>query len=246
MQTVGSGSQEARALVRRSFVALGVLVASVSLSLSGVHAAGIMPHTGLRHSASLRVTNIAATSGNTTATVTWNAPANLGDKPVIRYTVQAYYKSPTTQQRTVKSTVSVDGTQTSALVTNLSNGMAYDFTITAVNASAWFAVNTNIMVRPSGLPCTPTGVTVQPGNGKATIKWSRPCTGGAPVSFTVRAYAGDQVVAVQANIPDNRGYPVATVLGLVNGATYTVTVMATNKNGSVTSSPSADFSPRKK
>ena len=240
-----AGSQCGILRVLRFSLALALLSTATGISMSAAQAAIVTPHTALRHSSTLRVTNIVATAGDTTATVSWTAPANLGNKPVLKYTIQAYYKSPTTQQRTEQTKVTVDGNQTWALVTNLSNGMAYDFTITAENSQAWFAVNTSIMVRPSGLPCTPSGVQVFPANGKVTIKWLRPCTGGTPITFAVRAYVGDQLVATKSAIPDNHAFPATTISNLTNGVTYTVTVTSTNKNGSATSAPSAEFAPRK-
>ena len=216
---------------------VGVAQATVRSSVS--------PKTALVHSSALRVTNIIATAGDASATVSWSAPKNLGTKPVLKYTVQAYYKSPTTQQRTVKSTVTTAGTNTSVVVPDLSNGMAYDFTITAENAVAWFAVNTNIMVRPSGLPCKPNGINVTVGKRKATVKWQRPCNGGATATFSVALYASGQVVATRSNIWDNHTFPSTTFTGLTNGIQYTAVVTSTNRNGSVTSDPSTQFSPNK-
>lgn len=203
------------------------------------------PRYSLTRSIALKVTNITAIAGDKSATVSWNAPQNLGNRPVLKYTVQAYYKDPITQQRTVKSTVSVDGGQTSVVVPNLSNGMAYDFTITAENSVAWYAVNTSIMARPSGLPCQPASVSATVGNAKATITWARPCNGGATATFAVTVFRGSDVVASRANIADNHTFPSTTFVGLTNGTVYTATVTSTNKNGSVTSLVSPEFSPKR-
>lgn len=68
-------------------------------------------------------TNIAATSGNGQATVTFQEPADHGDSPITGYTVTS---SP--------GGIKASGAGTSITVTGLSNGTSYTFIVNAMNS----------------------------------------------------------------------------------------------------------------
>jgi galactose oxidase-like protein/fibronectin type III domain protein/kelch motif-containing protein len=74
-------------------------------------------------------TNVAATAGNQSATVSWSAPAN-GGSPITMYTVTPYLAG-VAQSATV---VSGSPPATTANVAGLTNGDAYTFTVSATNA----------------------------------------------------------------------------------------------------------------
>jgi hypothetical protein len=73
--------------------------------------------------------NVVAVPGNGSATVSWNAPAN-GGSPITSYTVTPYIGS-TPQPST---TVLGSPPATSAMITGLTNGVAYTFSVAATNA----------------------------------------------------------------------------------------------------------------
>jgi hypothetical protein len=73
--------------------------------------------------------DVVAVAGDASATVQWAAPASDGGSPVTGYVVRAY------QGTTQVQVVTVAGDASSALVTGLTNGVAYTFTVTAINAA---------------------------------------------------------------------------------------------------------------
>ena len=84
---------------------------------------------------------------------------------------------------------------------------------------------------PPTVPAAPTGVSATAGDGNATVTWTAPSNGGAPItSYTVTPYVGS---TAQAATVVNGTPPVtnATVTGLTDGTAYTFTVTATNSVG---------------
>lgn len=93
----------------------------------------------------------------------------------------------------------------------------------------------------AGLPDAPTGVTAEPGDGRATVRWTAPVnTGGVAIgSYTVAAQAdGSKTCSATTGLT-------CTVHGLTGGTAYTFTVVATNAAGkaSAASQPSNAVTP---
>lgn len=204
----------------------------------------------LKHTNNLFVRNIVGQAGDHSATVTWDVPLEPYGSQVVAYSVVANYKDPVSGKRVTTDPVSVtDVTLRRATITGLLNGVWNDFTITARSNTEWSAVNTNNvknggMVKPSGLPCAASTVTAVPGNKRVTVKWNRPCNGGATVTFSVTTLSSSQSFGVISNIADNHTAPSATVKNLINGVPYSFTVTSTNANGSVVSVTSSVVTPR--
>jgi hypothetical protein len=74
-------------------------------------------------------TAVSATAGNASATVSWTAPPN-SNSPITSYTVTPYIG--TVAQ--TPTTITGSPPETSAIITGLTNGTAYTFTVTATNA----------------------------------------------------------------------------------------------------------------
>ncbi len=97
---------------------------------------------------------------------------------------------------------------------------------------------------PPTVPSAPTSVSATAGDGNATVSWTAPSNGGAPItSYTVTPYIGS---TAQTPTVVNGTPPVtnATVMGLTDGTAYTFTVTATNGVGTgPASAPSASVTP---
>ncbi|WP_270886707.1 DUF4082 domain-containing protein [Pedococcus sp. 5OH_020] len=95
-------------------------------------------------------TAVSATAGDSSATVTWTAPSN-GGSAITSYTVTPFVG--TTAQ--TPSTVTGSPPATTTVVTGLTNGTAYTFTVSATNAvgTGPTSVASNA-VTPNGVVCT--------------------------------------------------------------------------------------------
>ncbi|HEY3924873.1 MAG TPA: fibronectin type III domain-containing protein [Acidothermaceae bacterium] len=160
-------------------------------------------------------TNVTASPGNASASVSWTAPSD-GGSPITGYTVTS---------DPAGGTVAFTGT-TSALVTGLSNGVGYTFTVTATNAvdtSDPSDPSNSVVPQAPTAPDAPTNVTASPGNASASVVWTAPASnGGSPItSYTVVPDPAGGTVAFT-------GTTSALVTGLTNGVGYTFTVTATN------------------
>jgi len=128
-------------------------------------------------------------------------------------------------------------TATTHLITGLTNGTAYTFTVVAANAVGTSAASApSNSVTPAGVPGPPTGVSATPGNTQATVAFT------APVSDGGSAITGYTVTSTPAGGVDSNAGSTSTthlVTGLTNGTAYTFSVVATNAEGSsLASAPS--------
>ena len=169
-----------------------------------------------------------ATSGNGQATVTWSKPAD-GGSTITGYTVTS---SPDGQTCSTN-----DADTLTCVVTGLTNGTAYTFTVTATNAvGTSTSSSASNSVTPVTTPSAPSAPTATSGNGQATVTWSKPADGGSTITgYTVTSSPGGQTCST--NDADTLS---CVVTGLTNGTAYTFTVTATNDVGTSTSSSASN------
>ena len=137
---------------------------------------------------------VTASAGNAAATVTWNAPADDGGSPVTGYRVIARSGGVTAK------TVTVDAPATTADISGLTNGTAYTFTVTAINAIGSGAESApSNATTPATVPGAPTGVTGSSWLGTVNLGWQAPTSdGGNPiVSYVVSVRSGGSEVATR-------------------------------------------------
>ena len=181
---------------------------------------------------------LGATIGNVQVVLAWTAPASDGGSPITGYKVE---RSADAGVSWTVLTASTGSATTSYTATGLTNGAAYSFRISAVNAVGTGTASTTASATPDVVPGTPTSVATVSGNGVATVSWIAPASNGgtALTGFTV-AWTSN---AVQGLISGWETVTAATTsygaTGLVNGTTYTFTVSATNALGTGAASASA-------
>ena len=136
-------------------------------------------------------TGVIATRGDGAATVSWTAPSTDGGSVITRYTVTA---SPGGLHATAT-------TGSSAVVTGLTNGTAYTFTVHATNAVGDGPESApSAAVTPATTPGVPTIGTAVAGNGTAAVSWTAPTSnGGSSVTgYTVTSHPGSVTATVGA------------------------------------------------
>nr|WP_284694664.1 6-bladed beta-propeller [Geomonas sp. Red32] len=170
------------------------------------------------------VTATADTGGQ--AVVSFTPATDDGGSPILFYTVTSN-----------PGNVTATGTGSPVTVTGITNGIPVTFTVTASNAAGAGApsVPSNAVTAPLTPPGAPANVAAIPGNGQATITFTKPKSdGGSPITFyTVTVNPGGATVT---------GAAAPLVFpGLANGQSYSFTVTATNAIG--TGDPSLSSAP---
>jgi hypothetical protein len=163
-----------------------------------------------------------ATGGNTQASVAFSPPDTNGGSAISSYTVTAS-----------DSTTPANGGQTQSgsaspiVVTGLTNGDSYTFTVTATNGVATGPPSdaSNAVVPAFTVPGPPTAVTPTAGKGSVKLTWKAPSnTGGSAITgYVIRPSSGSAVTVGKVT-----SY---TVTKLTNGTAYTFTVAAKNAIG---------------
>ena len=164
-----------------------------------------------------------------------------GGYPITGYTVTAIPVPGGAPVTCATPPVPVDGAEvptTGCVVEGLADNTEYEFTATATNTLGSGETSDPVVASPLSPPGPPTDVVASPGNAAVEVSWSAPGDdGGSVVSgYTVTASPGDGVGSCSTS-----GATACVVEDLVNGTTYTFTVVATNDAGS--SGPSQPSEP---
>ena len=181
-------------------------------------------------------TAVVASPGNTQATVTFLAPANNGGSPITGYVVTP---SPATAGW---SDSDAGSTALNHLITGLTNGTSYTFTVRATNANGTgLPSSPSNSVTPASPPGAPINVVAVAGDTDATVTFAAPPDDGGStiIGYTVTSNPAGGVDSNAGSIGFSH-----LVTGLTNGIAYTFTVVAWNAVGAgAPSLPSASVTP---
>lgn len=159
-----------------------------------------------------------ATAGDAQATVSFTAPASSGSSEITEYLVTS-----------TPSGFTASGPASPIIITGLSNGTSYTFTVQAKNTAGLGPASADSnSVTPAGIttiPGAPTAVTATEGDRQATVGFN------APVSNGGKTITGYTVTSSPGGITATGSTSPITVTGLTNGTSYTFTVFATNDVG---------------
>ena len=186
-------------------------------------------------------TNVVATGGDTTVSVTWTPPVNGGGTPITSYVVKQVYTSNTCVY-VVGSTPA-----NTCTFTGLANGRWMQFTVAAVNAMGTsFDSQMSLYVTVGQGPSAPTNLVATPGNGSVVLTWDAPTAPGSKynatspgqrgtvtgyhVSLASGGYAYGCYVYGSGATPPPR---TCTITGLRNGTSYQFVVTASNDSSAV-------------
>jgi hypothetical protein len=176
-------------------------------------------------------TAVQASGGVARATVTWSLPVNNGGSPLTAFVITPYLGA------TALSPVRIEGgALTQGVVMGLTNGMAYTFTVAAINTIGTSAASAHSnAVTPAAnatVPGAPTGVTaVSAGPSKIQVSWTPPTDNGgsALTGYSVSPSTGGS--ALPSVMVVGGSLTSALIWGLTDGTSYTFTVSAINGVG---------------
>ena len=168
-------------------------------------------------------TSPVATAGNAQASVAFTAPASAGGSAITGYTVTS---SP--------GGLTATGASSPLVVTSLTNGTSYTFTVVATNASGnSVASAASSAVTPFTIPGAPTSPVATAGNAQASIAFTAPVSNGGSI---ITSYTATSNPEGRTGTLNQAGSGTITVTGLTNGTAYTFTVVATNAAGNSSAS----------
>jgi hypothetical protein len=182
---------------------------------------------------------IATSTSGGTASVSFSAPSANGSA-ITGYTV-------TSSPGGIVGT----GSASPVIVSGLTNGTPYTFTVTATNGVGTSQASSppSNPVTPVTVPDAPTSLTAIPGNTQVTLSWTAPANdGGTPITDYVIEYklSSDSTWLVFADGIST--LTTATVTGLTNDVSYDFRVSAVNAVGqslvnSTSATPPSPYSP---
>lgn len=171
--------------------------------------------------------NVTAVAGNANATVSWTPTINNNGSDIYGYTITSIPDGVVTNV--------IGYSQSTILVTGLTNGTSYQFSVVAKNAagSSNAAVST-VKVTPITVPTPPLNVVASPGNQQATVTWNSPTfNGGTPILYyTVTAYLASTNTPLPNILSTTNGIDRLLVFtGLSVSTSYYFSVKAVNAAG---------------
>ena len=175
----------------------------------------------------LSPSSITGTGLGGSTTIEWTAPTSDGGSPITDYVIEYSVAGSGTW------TPFSDGTSTatSATITGLTAGNAYEFRVSAKNLIGNSLPSFTSPVVES-LPTAPTISSVTGASEKVTVTWNAPSHLGSGTLTDYEVTAYDAAGNVAGSCKPASGQRTCEVTGLVNGASYTFKVAAITSVGS--------------
>ena len=180
------------------------------------------------------------TPGNQQVSVAFSPPINLGTgTPTYIVTTSSLLGGPVPD---------VSGLSSPIVVTGLTNGVEYFFTVTATNSFGSTNSGVLVVATPSSVPATPSTPTASLpsiyGNTTASLSWTAPDANGSPIIDYFVQFSSNGGASWTTFTDGVSTATSTTVTGLTNGTAYVFRVSAVNSNGnSVYSSASNSVIP---
>jgi alpha-tubulin suppressor-like RCC1 family protein len=184
--------------------------------------------TGVPYTAAGKPGTPVTVPGNHSVAITWTAPADNGGSPITAYQVERS----TNGIAWTTLTMSASASTRAYTALSLTNGTAYRFRVSAINAAGTgVASNASAAAVPRTVATAPGKPSVTSWNTQLSLSWTAPASnGGAAITaYTVqRSTNGITWTTVTATAPTTRTLVVSK---LTNGVTYRFRVAAKNIAG---------------
>jgi hypothetical protein len=123
------------------------------------------------------------------------------------------------------------GLSSPLVVTGLTNGTAYTFTVKAENPFGFSTSGSSNSVTPAGVPATPAAPTPTAGNASVSLSWTAPSANGSAIT-DYKIYYATSAGGTYTLFSDTVSTTTSvTVTGLTNGTAYYFKVAAVNAVG---------------
>lgn len=190
-------------------------------------------------------TDLIATSGTTSISLSWTAPVSNGGSKITGYYVYEGTSPGGESSDSVICTPTNPPAETPCVVTALATDTTYYFVVKALNAYGYSAASNEASATLAAKPDAPTMLTATPENTSVALSWTAPASdGGSPITgydvYEGSTSGGESSKPVNAELVTTTSYDVT---GLTNGTPYFFTVTAVNEVGSSVASNEASATP---
>lgn len=178
--------------------------------------------------------NVTAIANNGYATVYWNVPQNNNGSTIYGYTVTSIPDGLTANI--------IGSTTTTVIVTGLTNGTSYNFSVVATNAAgSSLTATTTTAVIPKTVPNAPNIVRTSPGNRQITLEWKSPVnTGGSPIiNYIIYTYLSSDNTEI-SSIATTNNNTIYLIGNLLINTSYYFKIKAVNVVGNSPFSTNSD------
>ena len=183
--------------------------------------AGWGPNSSVTHATPFGVpdapTSLIATVGSAQAYLSWSVPTYSGPGTLIYHLFR-------------DNVLVWSGSDSSQVITGLTNGVTYDFVVSASNDIGWGPNSSFESLIPLGAPNTPIGLIATPGNERVSLNWTAPANDGGSLITGYKVYRSISEAGTYSLIASPSGL-IYNDTGLTNGHTYWYKVSAVNAIG---------------